>query len=241
MGAEAMGLISLAVVVAAFVQGTIGVGFALIVVPVIGLISPSLLPASLLMLMLPFNLYVAWRERDAIDRAGSRWITGGRILGTLGGLWILTRLPPNAMTTLVGASTVLAAAVTFVAPAFRPGAKAYVVAGAVTGLTETSTGIGGPPLALLYQHRSPPVLRSTLACCFFIGQLFSLAVLAVSGRTGMADLRHALLLTPALLVGTLASRLARDQVDARRMRPLVLIFAMVSGLAMLFPIHALSR
>jgi len=94
---ETLGLISLAVMVAAFVQGTVGVGFALIVVPVIGLLSPGLLPACLLILMLPLNLYVAWRERSAIDRTGARWIAGGRLLGTFGGIWILASLPASDM------------------------------------------------------------------------------------------------------------------------------------------------
>jgi len=191
--------------------------------------------------MLPLNLYVAWRERSAIDRPGAQWITGGRLLGTFGGLWILASLSASHMNVFVGASTVLAAVITYVAPSFNPGRKAYVTAGIVTGLTETSTGIGGPPLALLYQHQTPPVLRSTLAFCFFIGQLTSLAVLGLSGRANLMDLRNALLLTPALLVGAYISRLARHRVNAGGLRVLVLGFAVVSGLGLLFSADVLSR
>src|SRR6185437_16170058 len=88
MTLAAFALISSAVLAAAFVQGTTGVGFALIVAPVVGLLSPDLLPLCLLVLMLPLNLYVAWRERGAIDRSGAQWITGGRFLGTFVGLWV---------------------------------------------------------------------------------------------------------------------------------------------------------
>ena len=69
---------------AAFVQGSTGVGFALIVAPVIGLLKPELLPVCVLVLMLPLNLYVVWRERAAVDRVGASWITGGRIVGSAG-------------------------------------------------------------------------------------------------------------------------------------------------------------
>ena len=44
------------VVVAGFVQGSTGVGFALIVAPVIGLLAPALLPGALLLVMLPLNV-----------------------------------------------------------------------------------------------------------------------------------------------------------------------------------------
>ena len=92
MSAQHLVLMSLAVLVAAFVQGATGVGFALIAAPVIGLVRPELLPVCVLVLMLPLNLYVAWRERGAIDGTGARWITGGRVAGTAGGLWVLAAL-----------------------------------------------------------------------------------------------------------------------------------------------------
>ena len=71
MAPEVMGLISLTVLFASFVQGATGVGFALIVAPVIGILRPELLPVCVLVLMLPLNFYVAWRERAAIDRIGA--------------------------------------------------------------------------------------------------------------------------------------------------------------------------
>lgn len=90
-------IIAATVVVAAFVQGTTGLGFALIVAPVIGLLKPELLPVCLLILMLPLNAYVAWRERAALDRSGFGWIMVGRVAGTFGGLWILRAVPATAL------------------------------------------------------------------------------------------------------------------------------------------------
>src|SRR5690242_4666158 len=109
--------------------------------------------------MLPLNFHVAWRERGATDRAGVGWITAGRLVGTPGGLWILTAVPAASLNLLVGAATVTAA---LVAPPFDPGAGSCVAAGLVTVVTETAAGVGGPPLALLYQHRPPASLRATV-------------------------------------------------------------------------------
>ncbi len=69
--------IGLAVVIAfaAFVQGAIGVGFALIVGPVLALTYPELLPGGLLLLMPPLNAFAAWRSVrrwTGMARAGSR-------------------------------------------------------------------------------------------------------------------------------------------------------------------------
>lgn len=233
MNAEPLILIGIATVVAAFVQGSAGFGFALIVAPVVGLLEPSLLPVLLLVLMIPLNAYVAWRERGAVDKTGAGWITAGRVVGTAGGLWVLVAVSGDRLGLLIGGTTVLAAVVSLVAPAFTPGRTALITTGVVTGITETSTGIGGPPLALIYQHRPAPVLRSTVAICFLLGELISLAVLAVGGRVTSGQVYFALLILPAVGVGALFSRIVHRRVGGRVMRVLVLGFALVSGVAVL--------
>jgi len=232
--ATAFAAVATCVAVAAFVQGTTGVGFALIVAPIVGLVAPALLPVCLLVLMLPLNVYVAWRERAALDRSGARWITLGRFVGTFGGLWILAALPASALNLLIGAATILAAAATLVLPAFRAGRHSFIAAGLVTGVTETATGIGGPPLALVYQHHAAAVLRSTIAFCFLVGELISLALLAVAGRTSATQFEVALLLVPPLALGALLSRYVHHRLDGRVLRAFVLGFAIVSGAVLLF-------
>lgn len=226
-------LTAFAVAVAAFVQGATGVGFALIVAPVVGIAQPSLLPVVLLVLMIPLNLYIAWRERGALDRTGASWITVGRFLGTFGGLWVLVAIPMSSLNLLIGASTVLAAVVTLLAPSFAPGRPAFLTAGLVTGVTETATGVGGPPLALVYQHKPAPVLRSSVAVCFIVGEAISLVVLTVSDKVHASQLWDALLLLPALGIGALVSRYVHHRLNGRLMRALVLAFALVSGVVLL--------
>lgn len=228
-------VLAAATAIAAFMQGAIGIGFALIVAPVMGLLRPDLLPVALLVLMLPLNLYVALREREAIDWRGSAWIGLGRLPGTFLGLWILVVMSTNGLNQLIGASTVLAVLAALFAPVFRPRAGACVSVGLITGVTETATGVGGPPLALLYQHRPGPELRSTIACCFLVGELISLVILASAGKVGMEQLRWALYLLPPLLVGSVASRVMHQRLDARRLRQGVLLFALVSGVALMIP------
>jgi hypothetical protein len=182
--------------------------------------------------MIPLNVYVAWREGAALDslaRRGSR-LGGSR---TFAGLWVLAVFSLGHRNMLIGAATVLAAMATLIAPSFRPGRRAYVVAGAITGITETATDIGGPPLALVYQHQAAPILRSTIAFCFLVGELISLAVLAVAGRASWSQFVAATIFVPPLVVGALLSRLLHDCIGGQLLRTFVLLFAMVSGAVLL--------
>ncbi|MEV7543582.1 sulfite exporter TauE/SafE family protein [Streptomyces sp. NPDC089915] len=233
MSAVTVAVLALVVAAAAFVQGTSGLGFALVVAPVAGLLDPSLLPVFVLASMIPLNAYVVWRERHALDLRGAGWISAARLAATPGGLLLLWAVPGERLGLVVGAATVVAAAVSLAAPAFVPGRAAYLGAGVVTGLTETATGVGGPPLALVYQHRPPAELRSTVALCFLVGEVVSLALLLATGQGTTAQLGWAAALLPALAVGAWLSRLAHHRIDAGRMRPLVLAFALVSGVVLI--------
>ena len=216
--------------VAAFIQGSLGIGFALIVAPIVGMLRPDLLPVTLLLLMLPLNLHVAVREREHVDWSGATWITAGRFAGTFAGLWLLAALSVDQLDLAVGIFTVVAAGAALVAPPFSPNKPSALGVGLFTGVTETATGIGGPPLALLYQHAKAPVLRATVALCFFVGEIMSLVVLAFSGHIGSEQLLAALYLTPPVLLGSAVSRLAHHRIGGRGLRLGVLTFAIVSGL-----------
>ncbi|MFE0853022.1 MULTISPECIES: sulfite exporter TauE/SafE family protein [Streptomyces] len=226
-------ILAVTVAVAAFVQGSSGLGFALIVAPVAGIIDPHLVPVFVLASMIPLNLYVAWRERASLDLRGAGWITAARLAATPAGLAVLWLIPERSLGVFVGMATVLAAVVSLAAPAFTPGRAAYVGAGAVTGLTETATGVGGPPLALVYQHRPPAELRSTVAACFLVGEVASLALLFGTGEAQVTELGRAVVLLPAIAVGAWLSRLVHHRLDARRTRLFVLVFALVSGLVLM--------
>ncbi|MFD4258903.1 sulfite exporter TauE/SafE family protein [Streptomyces sp. NPDC058534] len=225
--------LAVTVAVAAFVQGSSGLGFALVVAPVAGILAPGLVPVFVLAAMIPLNLYVAWRERASLDLRGAGWITGARLAATPGGLALLWLIPEHSLGVFVGVATVLAAVVSLAAPVFTPGRVAYLGAGVVTGLTETATGVGGPPLALVYQHRSPAELRSTVAACFLVGEVASLALLFATGKAEVSQLGWAVAAVPAIALGAGLSRLVHHRLDARRMRLCVLVFALVSGVVLL--------
>jgi uncharacterized membrane protein YfcA len=223
----ALVIVSLA---AAFIQGALGIGFALIVAPMVGLLQPDLLPVMLLILMLPLNFHVTWRERTAVDWSGVKWITAGRLIGTFAGLWLLAVLTARQLDSAVGWFTVIAAAAALFAPPFRPSRPAALGVGLFTGITETATGIGGPPLALLYQHAPGAKLRSTVALCFLVGEVMSLAVLAITGRVEANQLLVALYLSPVVLVGSALSRVTHARIGVKGLRIGVLLFALISGL-----------
>lgn len=224
-------LVFAAVVVGTVVQGSVGFGLALVLVPVLALIRPEVLPAAVLLLTMPMAAFMAASERRSVDVSGLLPILVGRFAGTLAGVGLLTLVPAGFLSALFGGIVLAAVLVSVSRPRIRLRGRTKFVGGLASGAMGTAGGIGGPPLALVYQERSGPEIRSTLAVAFAVGTTISLVALFLVGRVGGEHLSLTLQLLPALLLGLLFARWMSPLLDGRWTRPAILLFAAVCGIA----------
>jgi uncharacterized protein len=222
-----------AVLAGSFVQGTVGFGVNILAAPVLALIEPAALPATLILAAFPLAAGMLVREHGAIDRDGLRWLVVGRLPGTLLGVVVVATLPADGLSAVIGALVLLAVAMSAVAPPLAVTRTSAVAVGALSGAMGTASSIGGPPAALLYQHHPGAVLRSTTAALFVLGTILSAAALAVAGEVTVDDVVLALVLTPAIAGGLLLAHLLAGRIDAGWLRPAVLVVAAAAGTATL--------
>jgi len=218
-----------AVFLGATVQGSIGFGMNLVAVPVVAIIDPTALPATLVLAGLPISALMVLREHHAVDRRGVGWIVVGRVPGTLLGAWAVTVASRPMLSVLLGSSVLAAVAMTARARPISITASTSAAAGFVSGTMATAAAIGGPPLALLYQHRDGRTMRSTLAATFLFGTSFSITALAVAGAVAWRHVWIAMALTPGIACGLALSTRLAAKVDTTWLRPAVLTFATLAG------------
>jgi uncharacterized membrane protein YfcA len=97
----------------------------------------------------------------------------------------------------------------------------------------TAVSIGGPPVALLYQHETGARIRGTLSAYFLIGVSLSLVGLHLIGRFGRPEILIALSLVPGILLGFVLSRRLVHVLDRGYVRRAVLLVSAASALAVL--------
>src|SRR5688572_11671688 len=133
---------------AALVQGTIGLGFAIVSVPLLTLIDRSLAPVPQMMLSLPLTLFMAYRERHALDIKGAAWVLGGRIPGAFLGLLVIGLASARALDAVIGSFVLAGTLILATRVHVRRTRVTELAAGLISGVTETLCAIGGPPIAL---------------------------------------------------------------------------------------------
>ena len=181
-------------------QGTIGMGVGILVAPVLSIVEPSAVPATIIFLALPLTVIMSIRERAHIDLRGFSFMFLGRVPGTVAGILLLMALSGNAITVMSGTVILVAVLLSTIHTAPHPTAALTFTGGAASGMMGTAAGVGGPPLALVYQGQDPAVVRSTLALSYLAGTAVSLAGLGLAGEVAWwkAELA-AILLTPMLI------------------------------------------
>jgi hypothetical protein len=127
----------------------------------------------------------------------------------------------------------IAVALTAKALSVPRNAATIASAGFVSGITGTATGIGGPPMGLVYQHAKGEQIRATLAMFFFLSAGQSLVILAVVDELpARALVTGAVLLVPMVL-GFLVSGPLRRHLDGGKMRAAVLVVAAASAVGLI--------
>lgn len=235
---EGIGLVDLALLAVALfagatVQGVVGLGIGLLLAPVTGLVEPSLLPSLPIWMALVMPMMTLVRDRGHVDWRGLTWALPARLLGTVLGVLVVLLASTEVIGIAVGVMVLVAVglSVRTVEVAIAP--ATLVSAGVISGVTGTATSIGGPPLALLYQHRSPQQVRATLGVYFVAGAGYSLIALTVTGQMPLRDVLVSAVLLPVLVAGYWTSNVVRRRVSPDRIRPALLVVCAASSVALI--------
>jgi uncharacterized membrane protein YfcA len=226
-------VIAAAVLVGSVVQSAVGLGVGLVAAPVTALLEPELMPGALVMVAVLLPCLTLVTDHHDIDWRGLLWSLPARVPGTLVGVWVVTTLTASELGIAIGVVVLVAAAVTWRAVTVPVNRATLSAAGFASGITGTATSIGGPPIAIVYQHRPAQEIRTTMAVYFLVGASFSLVALLVSGDLTRDQGVASLQLLPFLAVGAVLGALARRSIPAHVVRPAVLLVSSGSAVVLL--------
>jgi uncharacterized membrane protein YfcA len=226
-------LIGLVVMLGAYVQAVVGLGLGLLSAPVIALVEPSLVPVLTLWLALLISGLNLLDEHEHVDWRSTWWSLPARVPGTVVGAWLVAVFTEEQIGVALAAMVLLAVVVSMRTVDVPVTPATLVTAGFVAGATGTATSVGGPPIALLYQHGDPKQARATMSMFFFVGVILSLVSLAVSGSLAREPSWLALAMSPGVVLGYVVGRRTRGLVDRGVFRRGVLVVCTISALILL--------
>ncbi|RVX43149.1 hypothetical protein EDD27_5820 [Nonomuraea polychroma] len=226
-------LAGLAVFVGAIVQGAVGFGLGLVAAPVLTLLNPELMPGAIQVVNMTLPLFTLAAEWRRVDWRGLGFAVLGRIPGSVLGALIVVYVSVYTRGIFVAVMVLVAVALTARALSVPRNGVTITSAGFVSGITGTATGIGGPPLALVYQSAKGSQIRATLAMFFFLSAAQSLVILALVDELPSRALATGAILIAPMVLGFLVSGPLRRYLDGGKVRAAVLVVAAASAVALI--------
>lgn len=225
---------NLIVLAATAVQASVGLGFALIAIPLLALVDLAFVPGPSVFVSLFLALFMTSAGRSAIVREELLPVAGGVAAGAALGAVLLSLLDLENMAPVFGAVILAAVAISLTGLHLRFTLPNLIGAGAVAGLMGVLSGIHGPPLALLYQRSEPEKARAMIASIFIVAYVTTIAALASAGYFGIAQVLLGLSLMPGFFLGYFLARRFLVLQNPAAFRRGVLVIAGASAVALMF-------
>jgi uncharacterized membrane protein YfcA len=220
---------AVAMAVGSAFQAALGLGLALVVVPILALVDPSFIPGPMLLAGSLLAAMTAYGERQAIDPKGLGLSFAGLAVGTVIGAAALHVVSGPHVQRVFGWLILLAVLVSVVGVPVAVTRRNLLLAGGAAGIMGTMVGIHGPPISLVFQRAEPAAARAMLGAFFTVAYLGSVAALAFVGLFGRPEMLRAMVLLPGVAVGLALAPLTRRLVDRRRLRIAILAIGAISG------------
>ncbi len=227
-------IVFITVIIAALIQSVSGIGLALFAAPILVLIDRDFLPGPILTLGFCLSGLMTLHYRHSLNLRTISMALYGRVPGSLIGIVLLTFIPQRFISLCFAILIILSVVISYHHFTVRPSNRNLFVAGFLSGLMGTTTSIGGPPIALIYQNCQGNIVRAQLGFYFLIGTGMSIILLFLSDNYSRKQVELVLPLLPAIIIGFLASVIFKRKLINIPIKPLIAVISITSCLAICY-------
>lgn len=212
-----------------FVRSLIGFGMGVISAPIVLWLDPKLMPCLIVLTGTVASTAVMlqyWRSLRLKD-LGFAFL--GRLPGTFLAAYVLMVVSESNLFVILGVAILITVFLSIYKIRLMPTPITLFFGGLASGVMGTATGIGGPPLAILFQNEEPDRLRANLAAYFVITNIISLIALHYSGRFTMNEFMQCIWLVPLPVASTYVAYRLRHKVKGEWIRYAILMMCSISA------------
>lgn len=221
--------INIIVLLGSLLQGLIGYGVGMFCAPLLFIIDPSLVPAPLILISTVITVIMLYRDKSHLQFDQVSWAMKGGFIGViLAGL--VLRIATKEQFELAFGLLMLAAVFISVL-GFSPvvNKKSNTIAGFTSGFMGTITAVGGPPMALLYQHGDIKNIKANLTAFWLFLNIIAIITLSLIGEITMGTLTIVAQTLPGVFIGLYISTKAHGIVKAHLVRRWILVLCFITS------------
>lgn len=229
-----IGIALVAALLAGAVSGLSGFGYALVGAPLLLLVfEPTTVVVTLASVGIILNLFVVLDSLRIVDVRVVVSLLPWSLVGLVIGVEILKYVQAVYIELAVGL-LVLVFSLMLLRNLTLPGMEGRwgpIIAGASSGAMASSTGLGGPPIVMLFVARklTRDIFRASNGAYFFILACSTFSLLSLRGVVAWEELKVSALLIPAVLIGKMIGTQAVKHLSSSAFRTITVGIMLAAG------------
>lgn len=225
-------LVTLVTAIGAIVHGSVGIGLGLIASPALLAIDTDFAPGPLLLAGQVIGARHVLVERASINRECCKRCLYGLPFGLIIGLVMLEMLSKRNLSIVIGSLVAIAAVALLAGVKVKRTPLVETISGAGTTFSSITAAMPGPPFVIAFSDMPANELRATSGAFFLMVATAATVTLTATGNFGTTELGLLGWLMPGVAIGLFAARFVRPYLDRPWFRPLVLVMALIGGVAL---------
>ena len=222
-------LINFILIVSSILQMATGVTVGMIIVPLLAMISYSLIPVPIAFASLALTIMMTYKGRNHIDTTNIVPISIGMVLGILFSILILKNIELKYMGIVFGIAILIAVYFSIKIPTFALTKKISYTGGFIAGIMGASAAVGGKVVALLFQNHPLESLKATLAFLYTLFSIVMLLIFFLFGEFSQSQLISGFYMMPGFIIGFFIAPYFSKYFNPKYSKTVVLLMATVGA------------
>jgi len=226
-------LINFILVVSSILQMVTGVTAGMIIVPLLAMISYTLIPVPIAFASLALTIMMTYKGRNHIDTTNIFPIAVGMVAGILFSIFILKNIELKYMGVVFGSAILIAVYFSIKIPTFILTKKISYAGGFIAGIMGATAAVGGKVIALLFQNHPLESLKATLAFLYTLFSLVMLLIFFAFGEFSSSQFISGFYMMPGFIIGFFVAPLFSKYFNPTYSKTVVLLMATLGSLILI--------
>ena len=226
-------LINFILIVSSILQMATGVTVGMIIVPLLAMISYTLIPVPIAFASLALTTMMAYKGKEHIDTKNIFQISLGMIVGILFSIFILKNIKFEYMGLIFGTFILISVFISIKIKSFTLNKNINYTGGLVSGIMGSMAAVGGQILALLFQNHPLESLKATLAFLYTLFSTVMLIIFFMFGEFSYSQFLSGLYMMPGFIIGFFVASIFSKYFNPKYSRVVVLSMATLGAILLI--------
>lgn len=222
------------IALSSILQMATGVSVGIIIVPILAMVSYSLVPVPIVFASLALTLLMAYKGKEFIDFKNTFQISFSMVLGILISVFILSKIHFEYLGLVFGSFILISVFISLKIKELKFTKTLNFSGGLIAGIMGTMAAVGGQVLALIFQNHNLESIKSSLAFLYSIFSIVMLAIFYYFDDFTYSQMISGFYLMPGFIIGFFIAPIFSKYFNSKYSKNVILSMATIGALILIY-------